>query len=146
MNSVKVSMRPNVWGMIPIKHAMMCTIQLIPHIGPKKVQVVQSCPALCDPMDYRAHGILQDEWVAYPFFSGSSRPRDRTQDSCIVGRFFTNWAMREAPVLRARYYHSSYFINEEISEGLTCRARGVEHLPSFTGLASAREGLKPQSI
>ena len=36
------------------------------------------------------------EWVAYPFSSGSSQPRNPTGVSCIVGRFFTNWAMREA--------------------------------------------------
>ena len=37
------------------------------------------------------------EWVVYPFSSGSSRHRNRTEVSCIAGRFFTNWAMREAP-------------------------------------------------
>ena len=37
------------------------------------------------------------EWVAYPFSSGSSRPRNQTRVSCIAGRFFTNWATREAP-------------------------------------------------
>ena len=37
------------------------------------------------------------EWVAFPFTSGSSRPRNLTGVSCIAGRFFTNWAMREAP-------------------------------------------------
>ena len=36
------------------------------------------------------------EWVAYPFSSGSSWPRNRTRVSCIAGRFFTNWAIREA--------------------------------------------------
>ena len=36
------------------------------------------------------------EWVAYPFSSRSSRPRNRTGVSCFAGRFFTNWAMREA--------------------------------------------------
>ena len=36
------------------------------------------------------------EWVAYPFSSGSSRPRNQTGVSCIAGRFFTNWTMREA--------------------------------------------------
>ena len=36
------------------------------------------------------------EWAAYPFSSGSSWPRNRTRVSCIAGRFFTNWAMREA--------------------------------------------------
>ena len=34
------------------------------------VKVAQSCPTLCDPMDYTVHGILQArilEWVAFPF-------------------------------------------------------------------------------
>ena len=38
-----------------------------------KVKVAQSCPPLCDPMDYTVHGILQArilQWVAFPF------PRD----------------------------------------------------------------------
>ena len=35
------------------------------------------------------------EWVDYPFSRGSSRPRNQTRVSCIAGRFFTNWAMRE---------------------------------------------------
>ena len=30
------------------------------------------------------------EWVAYPFSSGSSQPRNRTRVSCIEGGFFTN--------------------------------------------------------
>ena len=36
------------------------------------------------------------EWVAYPFSSGSSQLRSQTGVSCIAGRFFTNWATREA--------------------------------------------------
>ena len=36
------------------------------------------------------------EWVAYPFSRVSSRPRNRTGVSCIAGRFFTNWGIREA--------------------------------------------------
>ena len=42
-----------------------------------KVQVAQSCLTLCDPMDYTVPGILQArilEWVAFPFFRGSSNP------------------------------------------------------------------------
>ena len=35
------------------------------------------------------------EWVAYPFSNGSSWPMNRTGVSCIAGRFFTNWGMRE---------------------------------------------------
>ena len=63
-----------------------------------KVKVAQSCPTLCDPMDYTVHGILQArilEWVAFPFSRGSSQPRDGTQVSCIAGGFFTNWAIKE---------------------------------------------------
>ena len=37
------------------------------------------------------------EWVAYSFSRGYSWPRNWTGVSCIAGRFFTNWAMREAP-------------------------------------------------
>ena len=65
----------------------------------KRKKVAQSCPTLCKPMDYTVHGILQArilEWVAYPFSSGCSRPRNQTRVSCIVGRFFTSWATREA--------------------------------------------------
>ena len=36
------------------------------------------------------------EWVAYPFSSRSSWPRNWTGVSCIAGGFFTNWAIREA--------------------------------------------------
>ena len=36
------------------------------------------------------------EWVAYPFSRGSSQPRNWTRVSCTAGRFFTNWAIREA--------------------------------------------------
>ena len=48
-----------------------------------KVLVAQSCPTLCDPVDCSLPGssvlgILQArllEWVAIPFFRGSSQPR-----------------------------------------------------------------------
>ena len=59
-----------------------------------KVKVAQSCPTLCDPMDYTVHGILQArilEWVAFSFSfsSRSSRPRNPTE-ICIAGGFFNN--------------------------------------------------------
>ena len=66
-------------------------------------EVAQSCPTLCDPMDYSPpgssiHGILQTrvlEWVAISFSRGYSRPRDRTRVSGIVGRCFTTCATGE---------------------------------------------------
>ena len=71
-------------------------------------KLFQSCPTLCDPMDYSSpgssvYGILQArilEWVAIPFSRGSSWPSDQIWVSCIVGRFFTSWATREAPYSR----------------------------------------------
>ena len=67
------------------------------------MKVAKSCPILCDPMDYSlpgsaVHGILQArilQWVAIPSSRGS--PRDWTQVSHTVGRFFNSWATREAP-------------------------------------------------
>ena len=68
----------------------------------KWVKVAQSCPTLCDPMDYTVHGILQTrilEWVAFTFSRGASQPRDRNQVSQMAGGFFTRWATREALML-----------------------------------------------
>ena len=124
------------------------------HMVKVKVKVAQLCPAICDPMDYTIHGILQArilKWVAFPF---SRRPLPNpeiepksptlqaafwpaelqgklqntgmgslslfqwifpTQElnwvSCIAGRFFTNWAMREAP------YGRKWRTKEPLDEG-----------------------------
>ena len=69
-----------------------------------KVKVIRWCPTLCNPMDCSLpgssiHGILQSrifEWVAIPFCRGSSQPKDQTQVSCIAGKSFTVWVVREA--------------------------------------------------
>ena len=66
-------------------------------------EVARLCPTLCDPMDWSLpassiHGIFQArvlEWVAISFSRRSSRPRDWTWVSHIVGRRFTIWANRE---------------------------------------------------
>ena len=66
-------------------------------------EVAQSCPTFCEPTDCSlpgssVHGIFQArmlEWVAISFSRRSSRPRDWTWVSCIVGRRFTLWATRE---------------------------------------------------
>ena len=49
-------------------------------------KVAQLCLTLCNPTDYTIHGILQARilaWVAFPFSSGSSQPRDQTQVSVL---------------------------------------------------------------
>ena len=56
-------------------------------------------PMKCSPPGASIHEILKArilEWVASPFSRGSSPPRDRTQVSCIAGRFFTIRVTREA--------------------------------------------------
>ena len=51
------------------------------------------------------------EWVAYPFYRGSSWSKNQTGVSCIVGGFFTNWAIREA---LHRYTHTkSHYIKKK---------------------------------
>ena len=52
----------------------------------------------CSPPGSSVHGILQArvlDWVAIPFSTESSQPRDWTQVSCIAGGLFTVWAARE---------------------------------------------------
>ena len=69
-----------------------------------KVLFTQLCLILCNLGDCRwpsssVHGILQArtlEWVAIPFSRGSSQPRDQSQVSCIVDRYFIIWTTREA--------------------------------------------------
>ena len=66
-------------------------------LNPVEVKVAQSCLTLCDSIDCSlpgssVYGILQArilEWVAIPFSSGSSEPRDQTRVSCTAGKFFT---------------------------------------------------------
>ena len=75
------------------------------HEEVKWSEVTQLNPTLFDPVDCSppsssVRGILQArvlEWVAISFSSGSSRPRDRTQVSRIVGGRFNLWATRETP-------------------------------------------------
>ena len=73
------------------------TIALISHASKVKVKEKSlSRVRLCDPVNFNlqgssVHGTLQArilEWVAISFSRGSSRPRDRTLVSCIIGRRF----------------------------------------------------------
>ena len=55
------------------------------------------------------------EWVAYPFSSGFSQPRNRTGVSCTASEFFTNWSIREALIpLHSKGNHEQ---NEKTSYG-----------------------------
>ena len=64
------------------------------------------------------HGIFQArilEWFAISFSKGSSHPRDWTLVSCLAGRFFTNWATKEA-LVNQLYSDKNKWMNEQIHE------------------------------
>ena len=105
----------------------------------------------CNPPGSSVHGILQAriwilEWVAIPFFTRSSWPRDWVQVFCIAGRFFTIWATREAPCLKEGYKFSlmtassSYLQVEESHQTLiTLETAEVEMLADWESQDTDRE-------
>ena len=79
---------------------------------------------------YTVHGILQArilELVAFPFSRGSSQPRGWTQVSHIAGRFFTNWAIREAQrkLSTEELMLLNCGVGEDSSESLDCKIKLV---------------------
>ena len=113
-----------------------------------EVRVAQLCPTLCDPMDYKVHGILQArilERIGFPFSSGSSQSRDRTQISYIAGRFFTSWATRLNIIpLSISIYHMSYVYPEKTmaphSSILTWKIPWMEEPSRLQSMGSLRVG------
>ena len=95
-----------------------------------RVQSLQSCPTLCNPMDCSppgssVHGILQArilERVAMAFSRGFSQVRDWTRiccSSCIAGGFFTHWeATWEANYVHIIHYLAHYFLQLKYSLSL----------------------------
>ena len=73
-----------------------------------RYSVTQSCPTLCNPMDYSSpgssvHGTCQSrilEWIAISSSRGSSHPKDQTSISYINRFWFLyHCATWEAPIL-----------------------------------------------
>ena len=64
-----------------------------------KVKVTQSCPTLCTPMDYSPwNSPGQNTGMgSLPFSWGCSQPRDQTQISNTVGRFFMVYCLCFCP-------------------------------------------------
>ena len=58
---------------IGVNSSLFDNSHLWSHLKWKKVKFAQSCPILCDPIDYTAQGILLPrilKWVAIPFLQG----------------------------------------------------------------------------
>ena len=107
-----------------------------------KAKVAQSCPTLCDPIDYTVHGILQArilEWVVVPFSRGSSQPGDQTQAPCTAGGFFTSWATRKA----LRIYSTNSVVKKWLFSSAICAASISPSLQSVPLLWSLLFGYLP---
>ena len=102
-----------IWTFYSLKvliHRSALSLTMLPKMGlfcACVFLVTQSCPALCDSMDYSpsgssVHGIFQArilEWIAFSFSRGCSQPRDWIRVSCIScisRRILYYWATWEA--------------------------------------------------
>ena len=113
------------WVLLPCStfwEASRCSF--LPHtssvLSTISLKVAQSCPTLCNPMDYTVHGILQArilEWVAFPSSRGSSQPTEWIGVFCTAGGFFTSWASRE---------DQEYWSGQPISSPVALPDPGIE--------------------
>ena len=79
--------------------------------------VAQSCPILYNPMDCSSPGssVLGDSpgknigVACHALLQGIFQPRNQTQVSCIVGRFFAVWATRESNIKHMKYIKYEVF-------------------------------------
>ena len=86
------------------------------------------------------------EWIAYPFSSGSSWPRNQTTVSCITGGFFTNWAIRDAHYSKENRY-SLWTENFQMFKLDLEKAEEPEiKLPTSIGSLKKQESFRKTSI
>ena len=105
-------------------------------------EAAQSCPTLCDPMDYSlqgssVHGIIQArvlEWVAISFSRGSSQARDRTGVSRIAGRCFTVWSTRLIPIEECREPEALWELSDKDFSNWLCFLILLPFLSLFASL------------
>ena len=94
--------RPEYWGpwySVPGSCSLLQGIFLTQGLNPG----FPHCTRILYQLSYQGSPRIL-EWVAYPFSSKSSWPRNRTRVSCIAGQFLTSWATREACSLRIVIY------------------------------------------
>ena len=118
------------------------------------VLVAQSCPTLCNPMDCSlrgssVHRIFQTrilQWVAIPFFMGSSQPRDKTRVSHIAGTCFILYCLSHPPQFKNKgktnnptekwaktlnRYFSKYIVGGSDSKESACNAGNPGLIPGM---------------
>ena len=81
------------------------------------------------------------QWVAYPFSSRSSQPRNRTGVSCTEGGFFTNWAIGSQALCQILVIGKLAGLHPLLPSAFS--GRGVESSPKQTEtLLALKERLK----
>ena len=113
------------------------------------VDLSSTCREILHQLSHKGSpGILES--VAYPFSSGSSRPRNPTGASCIAGGFFTNCATREptqspqSPLIQQASWRAR---GGEQMEALLCkRPSWVSAQESLVKLQLGGEGTPPSPL
>ena len=99
----------------PGKNTGMCSQSLLQGIFPNQGSNpgLPHCRQILYQLSHKGSPRIL-EWVAYPFSSGFSWPRNQTGVSCIAGGFFNNWARREVLLTADTILNTL----QNISEGL----------------------------
>ena len=77
------------------------------------------------------------EWIAFPFFRGSTQPRDPTQVSRMAGEFFTSWATRRRIQLKDDQKRQRFF---------AFFAKGFSYYRSWSTCFGVTWGTSPKQI
>ena len=103
------------------------------------VKVAQSCPTLCDPMDYTVHGNVQArilEWVAFPFSRESSQPGIKPRSPAMQADCLPAEPQRKpknTPVSRLSLLQQ-IFLAQELNQGLL-HCRRILYQLSYQGIS-----------
>ena len=84
------------------------------------------------------------EWVAYPFSSRSSQPRNQTGVSGIGGGFFTNWSIREFYIKDTFIYRKKRFPGCSVVKNQPANAGDVGLIPGLERSPGVENGNAPQ--
>ena len=97
--SLQTLQTPNRW-----RNTMNNSIYRFDNLENWKVKAAQSCPTLCNPMEYTVHGILQAiilELAAFPPPWDLPNPGIEPRSPTLQADFFTSWSFtREAQEAR----------------------------------------------
>ena len=109
-----------------------------------RVKVAQSCPTLCNPMDYIVHGILQARivgWVAFPFSGDLPNPGTEPRSPTLQADSVPAEPKGSPRVLERAAYLLQGFSQSRNLTGVSCMAGEF-----FTSWADRETLLKYKSL